>query len=154
MTADETDGVHHILCLGGVDLTEGRKQGARENGTLDGMSLPYGTPEALEAKCQEYRSLCEAEDIFPDEAGMLLYLGLSRDMKSRYESREDGGFAEVFKKYMAIRESMLVRELFRNPRGASAYTFLLKQPENGGYGDKQQAESDDKSQLELVIQGV
>lgn len=135
-------------------MTEGQGQEESENREPEGETLRYQTADALEAKCQKYRNLCKAEETFPDEAGLLLYLGLSRDMKNRYESDEDGGYAEVFKKHAAIRESLLVREIFRNPRGASAYTFLLKQPENGGYGDKQQAENDEKYQLELVIQGI
>lgn len=133
---------------------EERAEISRKNGKLGGRAPKYEVPEELDAKCKEYIDLCEAQDKFPDEAGMLLYCNISWDTKNRYENDEDNkypGFADVLKKYAAIRESALVQELMRNPKGAGAYAFLLKQVKNGGYTDKQQVENSGKQTIEIKI---
>lgn len=130
---------------------------SRENGKLGGRPPKYETPEELDTKCQEYIALCKSQAKFPDEAGMLLYCDISWDTKNRYENNEDNkypGFAEVLKKYATIRESELVQELMRNPKGAGAYAFLLKQVKNGGYTDKQQIESNGKQSIEVTLKTI
>ena len=140
-----------------MKLTKEQAQQSRENGKLGGRLPKYQTPEEFDAKCAEYLALCQSLDKFPDEAGMLLFCNISWDTKNRYENNEDNkypGFAEVIKKYAAIRESDLVQRLVEYPKGAGAFAFLLKQVKNGGYTDKQQVESNGKQQIEVTLRTI
>lgn len=119
------------------------KASSKKPKSTGGVLSPYATPEELDAKCQEYIGQCKAREVFPDEAGMFVFLGISWDTKTRYENNEEGryaGFAEVLGKYQLLRESELSRMMLLDPKLASPCAYLLKQSKNGGYADKQQAE--------------
>lgn len=116
--------------------------------------VPYATPEALDAKCREYVDQCKALEVFPDEAGMLVFLEISPETKAQYESGAGGGapgFAEVLQKYRLVRESALIRMMLLEPKLASPCAFLLKQSKNGGYNDKQQPEGKENLTVEFKL---
>ena len=114
----------------------------------------FATPEELDKACICFLAECEEKNKFPDEASLLRFLDISQDTKERYISNEDNsfsGFAEVLKKQELIRESALVQLIVQNQKD-TGLMFLLKQQKNGGYSDKQQADS--KQTVEIQIQGV
>ena len=106
------------------------------------MARPHKyTPEAFRKAVDNYIQECKATDIFPSEPGMLLALDISEDTLSRY--KEQNGYADTIKKALAVREEYLQHIVLSN--GAKSVTgaiFLLKQPKNGGYQDKQIADGD------------
>jgi|GEM_PF-537158 len=119
------------------------KTSGRKPKNKDEAPLPYASAEALDARCRDYVDQCRARELFPDEAGMFVFLGLSWDMKARFEINEAGrypGFASVLNKYQLLRESELSRMMLLDPKLASPCAYLLKQVKNGGYADKQQSE--------------
>ena len=104
------------------------------------MARPHKyTPESFAKAVNKYLEDCKAADTFPSEPGMLLALDISEDTLSRY--KEQNGYADTIKKALAVREEYLQRIVLSN--GAKSVTgaiFLLKQPKNGGYQDKQIAD--------------
>jgi len=94
------------------------------------------TPETFAKAVDKYLQDCEATDTFPSEPGLLLALDITDDTLNNY--REQNGYSETIKKAQAIREQYLQKIVLSN--GAKSVTgaiFLLKQPKNGGYQDKQ-----------------
>ena len=104
------------------------------------MARPHKyTPESFAKAVNKYLEDCKAADTFPSEPGMLLALNISEDTLSRY--KEQNGYADTIKKALAVREEYLQHIVLSN--GAKSVTgaiFLLKQPKNGGYQDKQIAD--------------
>lgn len=116
----------------------------------------YPTPEALEAKIDEYFDHCiEAGDIFPDDAGMLEYLGLRpRSIEAYiYEDEQKDGYREVLDRAKMRRESWLARRMVSEPRLATGCLAALKQPKNGGYIDRPQVQVEAKT-LIIKTEGV
>lgn len=105
----------------------------------------YETPEDLERAINDYFDQCEAEGVFPDSAGMRVFLNLSQerlDQLCKEEYNPSG-----FKKYQAItarardrRESWLARTATSTPKLAQGCLNALKQPSNGGWIDKNAGE--------------
>ena len=104
------------------------------------MARPHKyTSESFAKAVNKYLEDCKAADTFPSEPGMLLALDISEDTLSRY--KEQDGYADTIKKALAVREEYLQHIVLSN--GAKSVTgaiFLLKQPKNGGYQDKQIAD--------------
>lgn len=113
------------------------------------VNLPYKTPESLHCAMKRYFTACEkANDgagVFPDEAGMRIFLKLGHDSYRAY--REDHDFDKVFDWAQDMRESWAARRLAAEPRNAQAYLNILKQTANGGWVDRKQ----DKGDKTLVI---
>ena len=91
----------------------------------------------MEEKVSEYFDMCEQSGDFPDEAGLIYHLGISRDMYEQYargELRRYKPFALCLERAKLRRESILVREIFAASasRTPTAKLFLAKQVENGG----------------------
>ena len=130
-----------------------KASGKKPKSTSD-TPVPYETAEALDAKCREYVDQCRARALFPDEAGLFVFVGLDWDAKARFEGNEAErypGFATVLRKYQLLRESELSRMMLLDPKLASPCAYLLKQAKNGGYADKQQAEGKGNVTVEFKL---
>jgi hypothetical protein len=69
----------------------------------------------MEEKVESYFETCENEGVFPDEAGLIYALGISRKMYDSYmrvELRRYKPFALCLEARGLRRESILVREIF------------------------------------------
>ena len=88
----------------------------------------------------DYFEECEKKDVFPDEAGMFLFLGVRPATVKRYcedpDPVEAERFEEILENAKLQRESWLNRAMTANPKGSIGYMSLLKQQKNGGYVDK------------------
>ena len=104
---------------------------------------PNLTPGELEKRVSDYFTECAAQDVFPDRANMILYLKIPTDLYRQYETNENGGYAqfsEVLKKAQLKREGWLSRIMFSDKNRAQSAVFHLRQPINGGYSEKQEAQ--------------
>ena len=121
-------------------------------GGLD-MARKFPTPETLEKKIDEYFANCP-DSQFPDEAGMLLDLGLFEEDVS-YLCEDDpksGEYQRIFKRAQLRRESWLNRKAAIDSKNSSAYFNLLKQEKNGGYTST--STPNKGSSLRLIVDGV
>lgn len=86
----------------------------------------------------DYFELCTEEDVFPDYAGMLLYLKIDKETAKSF-CNEGAPDAEEFRRAFNIaamrRESWLARHMVRDNKAANGCMNALKQLENGGYTD-------------------
>jgi uncharacterized membrane protein YgcG len=93
----------------------------------------------MEEKVQSYFEKCENEGAFPDEAGLIYHLGISRKMYDSYmkaELRRYKPFALCLERARLRRESILAREIFASKnRTPTAKLFLARQAGNGGLAD-------------------
>jgi len=91
----------------------------------------------FEKTIESYFKTCEEAGVFPDEAGLILFLGLERE---EYERLRDGkrgkAYAAALSKARLRRESIIVRELYNTEKAATGKIFVARQPENGGLTDK------------------
>lgn len=93
------------------------------------------TKETLEKAIDKYFSDCkEDNNIFPDEAGMLLYLNISENTYRRY--MEDIELGELIARARRRRESWLVRRMTSEPKLAQGCLNSLMQQKNGGYTNR------------------
>lgn len=111
----------------------------------------YDSPEALRKKVDEYFADCEEKGVFPDLAGMRLHLRMADKTIKKYQ--EDGhenceAYREIFAEARDRRESFLVRVMTSDNKRAQGCLNALKQPDNGGYIDKQQ---DQGGKMEVTI---
>jgi len=106
-----------------------------------------------------YHSKCEAENdgegVFPDLAGLRLYLGKSKgELKVLMDG--DGelaqGIRDVFDEAQDMRESWLARKMTSDNKRAIGCMNALKQAENGGYTDKQ-VDTSEKT-LTINVSGI
>jgi hypothetical protein len=113
----------------------------------------------MERRVKEYFSICETQDVFPDEAGLILHLGISEEMYEKYQTADLKRFIPFrlcIENARLKRESILVRRIFasekRTPTGA---LFLVGQEENGGLTDPDlraaAAAADKKQTLEVKM---
>lgn len=83
---------------------------------------------------------CKEKGVFPDEAGMYLFLGVRPVTVKRYcgdpDPVEAERFEEILENAKLQRESWLNQAMTANPKGSIGYMSLLKQPKNGGYTDR------------------
>lgn len=117
----------------------------------------YAEPEDLERAINDYFDQCEADGVFPDEAGMRVFLNLSRSRLDALSSppsdtdtqddaqRENNNnnykkFREILARARDRRESWLARTATSTPKLAQGCLNALKQPANGGWIDKNAGE--------------
>lgn len=105
----------------------------------------YAEPEDLERAINEYFDQCEEQAVFPDSAGMRVFLNLSQERLDQLCKEEYTG--AKYKKYLALlarardrRESWLARTATSTPKLAQGCLNALKQPSNGGWIDKSAAD--------------
>lgn len=126
----------------------GRGRPKKEAGAND-IPRPYKSPDELKKKMQEYFDSCEMEDdVFPDVAGMRIYLDLGHRSYKSYE--DDPDYELVFDWAQDKRESWASRAIAKNPRNSAAYNIILKQPENGGWRDRVVEKGDTGLDVNLV----
>lgn len=98
----------------------------------------------MENKVQAYFAFCGEQNIFPDEAGLILFLGISEEMYEKYKSRSlkrYAPFALCLERARLRRESILVRDIYASAaRAPTGKMFLAKQAENGGLTDRPKKE--------------
>ena len=119
------------------------------------MGVKTITPTALKKQIDEYFDNLPSS-VFPDEAGMLLELGLFPDEVSELcdedQNRKAGEFRRVFQYAELKRESWLARVAASDSKLASGAFNLLKQGKNGGYTSVSNKEKN--STLLRVVDGV
>ena len=98
-----------------------------------GGKRKFETPEDLAVAVEEYFDKCEAEDVFPDEAGMRIFLNAG--YSTYYKWLKIPEYQEIFQRAQERRESFLVRRMVGEPKLAQGCLNALKQPKNGGYTD-------------------
>lgn len=95
------------------------------------------TAKEFEKAIESYFTACEEEGIFPDEAGLILFLGLEREEYDRLKDGKRGkAYAAALSRARLKRESIIVRELYNTEKAATGKIFVARQPENGGLTDK------------------
>jgi hypothetical protein len=126
-------------------MPRGRPRKIPEGATAADLRA-YRTPAELKKKMQAYFDSCREDgDVFPDEAGMRIYLNLTKEEYQEY--LDDKTFNRVTDWAEAIRESWAARGMANNPRNAAAFLAILKQPANGGWVDRRP----DKGGKRLII---
>lgn len=116
----------------------------------------YESPDALRKKIDEYFTIMEEKNEFPDLAGMRLYLRMSEATMKKYqeENHENSEeYREIFNEAKDRRESFLVRRMTRDNKLAQGCLNALKQPANGGYIDKPQDQGG-KMEITLKVAGL
>lgn len=73
-------------------------------------------------------------DLFPDEAGMRVFLGMNHEVYRSYKT--DPEYTTVFDWAQDMRESWAARHLAADPKAAQAFLNILKQEGNGGWVDR------------------
>lgn len=115
------------------------------------MSYKLYTPEELDIAINQYFDECLEQDIFPDLAGMKIYLDISQSTYERYEKDEE--MRGIIARARDRRESWLVRRMTGNQKLAQGCLNALKQPANGGYIDRPQQDNEPR-ELTINLVGV
>ena len=105
----------------------------------------------------KYFEECAESGVFPDEAGMIFALKLTREefdniLSGRAEGKGAGGMRRAALAARLKRESLLTRELFATEKTATAKIFLARQPASGALSEKTPDVSDSAA-LEVRILG-
>lgn len=106
--------------------------------------------ESLTNKIEEYFNICKEDNVFPDEAGMLVFLDISDKTYERYSKEED--LSIPIARARQRRESWLVQRMTGEPKLAQGCLNALKQPKNGGYVDR--ATDGESKSLTINLVGV
>ena len=106
----------------------------KRNGKKQGRPRIVDTPEAFDAKVEEFRALCAKDRVAVTFTGMAVHLGFA-DRRSFYDYEKHPEFSRSVKRAKALVETEYERRLSsNNPVGA---IFALK---NHGWTDKQRME--------------
>lgn len=93
--------------------------------------------KSFENRIDAYFSECKANCFYPDEAGMILYLGLDREAYDSYLSGGGGkGYAAALKRAQLKRESIIIRDIYSSEKATTGKIFLARQIDNGDIPDK------------------
>ena len=110
----------------------------------------------FENRIEAYFAHCEAQRSYPDEAGLILHLGIDREEYDRYRDNEGGKYAMYARAVEAARlkrESILVRGIYStDTKSTTGKIFLARQPNNGGLTDKTGGEQK-KLTVEVLLDG-
>lgn len=117
----------------------------------------YKTAAEFEAAVVRYIEECEETGIFPDEAGMRLYLGLRQRRIAALSSETENpdgwqGYKDALEYARDKRESWLVQKMVADNKAAAGCMNALKQPANGGYVDR--PVDNGKIELKIKVDGV
>ena len=130
----------------------------KKTGAKRGPKKTYENPEDLRAAVDNYFADCEERGIFPDYAGMKLFIGIVSDTTiERYQTGDDAfgeACREIFSEAAAKRESWLVRKMTSDNKAAQGCLNALKQPRNGGYIDRPQNDGGGEMKLTINVAGV
>jgi hypothetical protein len=108
------------------------------------MPERFQTVRAFDMKIDEYFTVCEANKTFPDEAGLILHLGLTRETYERYLNGADSkhrGFTACLKKAKLRRESIIIREIHDSVKMPTGKIFLARQTFGGEVPEKIRADA-------------
>lgn len=115
------------------------------------MEKTEWTPKKYREAVEQYVNNCTAIGILPDLPGMVRDLGFND--KTELEALASPGH-EDYEEYAKTnayaknsRESWLARKMASDHKAANGCMNLLKQPENGGYIDKQT----DKTPQKVIV---
>ena len=100
----------------------------------------------------DYFAQCAANGDFPDEAGMIRALGLTRGEFNRL-LRSGSGKGRALQDARLRRESLLTRELYATDKAATGKIFLARQPSFGALSDKPQV-ADESMTVEVRLTGA
>lgn len=81
--------------------------------------------EEFKKRIEEYFAECEKKEIFPDEAGLLLHLKISREKFEQYK-RSNGAYHKALAAAALRRESLLTREIYSTTKSAAGKIFLAR----------------------------
>lgn len=104
-----------------------------------GRKPKYKSPGEMQAEIDKYFDYCQLKEIFPDLAGMRIWLKISAATLKNYcdESHEDyEDYRAILEEAKDRRESFLVRLMTSDNKRAQGCMNALKQKDNGGYVDK------------------
>jgi hypothetical protein len=117
--------------------------------------IPFKTVKDFENRVAGYFEECRAAGTYPDEAGLILHLGLEREAYEGYQSGAEGkGYAACLRKAKLRRESIIVRDIYGTDKASTGKIFLARQESNGGLSDKPRDETGGKkAAIEVRING-
>jgi len=105
-----------------------------------GCRPKYSKLVDLKKAIDAYFDRCDAQGVFPDEAGMMIQLKLRKKDIERLTDDETNPradlYRDVFEEAMLRRKSDLMRRMVSDPKIANGCMNALKQLENGGLTDK------------------
>ena len=88
-------------------------------------------------RIDNYFNECEEAGIFPDEAGMALYLGVERQTLDDWIKNDSPrGFSRAIRNSRLRRESVLVRGIYASDKSTTGKIFLSRQGSAGALSDK------------------
>ncbi len=134
------------LCQG--DGSDDWKAILEEFATLAQTMKDHPTWSNHRSSFERIAAKISTDGVFPDEAGMRMYLGLTHEMYKAY--KDDRSFEAVFNWAQDMRESWAARRMAADPKSAQAYLAILKQPGNGGWVDRKP----DKGDSTLVVKAA
>ena len=105
-----------------------------KNGREPGRSRRAISPEKLRAQVDDYMARCTEENVFPDLAGMRLFIGRSR--RELEDFSRDEALKKVLDYAADCRESWLVRHMTADNKLTTGCFNALRQSCNGGWSDK------------------
>lgn len=114
----------------------------------------YDTPAKLRKAIDDYFDLVLKKDVLPDEAGMLLFLGLRKrdfDYYCSEENKHREAYIDILEEAQLRRESYLSRVMSSDNKRAQGCMNALKQEKNGGYGDKPDKGA---KKIEVIVSGM
>jgi hypothetical protein len=108
----------------------------------------------MQRRVNEYFAVCQEQDVFPDEAGLILHLGISEEMYEAYRTRDRRRyipFRRCLEDAQLRRESILVRAIYSSDKkSAAGKIFLARLEENGGLSEQElTAKPESKQALEV-----
>lgn len=119
-----------------------------------GRKPTYPDPRILRQKVDEYFTECETKRVFPDYAGMRIFLKLSKEdvadlCDEEIQGEKAADYQEIFNYARDKRESLLVRKMVTDPKAAPGCKNALAMPENGGYSGKAAEKPDRKINIKV-----
>lgn len=102
--------------------------------TTKGGPPLYNDFPAFQKAVNDYFDKCDEEGVFPDEAGMWVFLRIFEEDMERLYAKEDGPkYERVMKIAKLRRESWLSRNMVADNKMTTGCANALKEEKNGGY---------------------
>jgi len=154
------------VCVMARKLTEEQKEQLKENGKLGGRPPKYDDLDAFKAKVDAFIDYCDSNDVDATDYQIINYFGISPRTLDRYradyntdaddkESKSTyKGYGEALKKIDLYREDAAIRQAKDDPKLSGHVAFKLKQPHWGGWTDKQQVDTNNKTQVTVTLKTI
>ena len=137
---------------------------------LGGRPCKYKTGAEFSAAVDEFIAYSTANNIRPTDYQITEYLKISPDTLERYSRKDtrdkrdiesiqgedsiDNGYAAAIKKLAMYRQDWYLSHAEANPKLTAIDIFALKQPCNGGWADKQQADNGGSMSIDIKLSGA